>query len=69
MSIGACTQYYLDNFAIVEEAVQATGEDDFTISTTILPNARPATSWRNVCDQDAKRYYLESAVRPRCSFG
>jgi choloylglycine hydrolase len=40
LSIGAWAQYYLDNFAAVEEAVKATGSDEFTVVSPMLPNGR-----------------------------
>ncbi|MFE3661283.1 MULTISPECIES: linear amide C-N hydrolase [unclassified Streptomyces] len=43
LSIGAWAQYYLDNFATVAEAVEATRKDPFSIIAPVLPNGRAAT--------------------------
>jgi penicillin V acylase-like amidase (Ntn superfamily) len=50
ISIGAWAQYYLDNFATVEEAVKATSGDDFTVVAPILPNGRGAQGHLSVAD-------------------
>ena len=59
ISIGAWTQYYLDNFATVEEAVHASRGDDFTISAPILPNGRPATGHLSLSDESGDSAILE----------
>ena len=59
ISIGAWVQYYLDNFATVEEAVNATRGDDFTVSAPILPNGRAATGHLSLADASGDSAILE----------
>ncbi|WP_149184843.1 linear amide C-N hydrolase [Streptomyces sp. TRM49041] len=50
ISIGAWSQYYLDNFATVAEAVDATRGDPFAIVAPVLPNGRAATAHLSLSD-------------------
>lgn len=59
ISIGAWVQYYLDNFATVEEAVNATRGDDFAISAPILPNGEEATGHISLSDASGDLAILE----------
>ena len=59
VSIGAWVQYYLDNFATVEEAVNASRGEEFTISAPILPNGRAATGHLSLADASGDSAILE----------
>lgn len=50
ISVGAWVQYYLDNFATVADAVQATEGDPFTIVAPVLPNGRAASVHMSLSD-------------------
>ena len=41
ISIGAWSQYFLDNYATVKEAVEAMQDAPFTVVAPLLPNGRP----------------------------
>ncbi|MDG3006956.1 linear amide C-N hydrolase [Paludisphaera mucosa] len=50
ISISAWTQYVLDNFATVAEAVEALRAEPFTIIAPILPNKQPAQGHLAIAD-------------------
>ena len=50
LSITAWTQYVLDNFATVEEAVEQLRKEPFVIIAPILPNKRPAQGHLSLSD-------------------
>jgi len=50
ISLGAWAQYFLDNFATVQEAVDAMQDPPFTIVAPVLPNGRAATM--HICLSD-----------------
>ena len=50
MSIGCWTQYVLDTFATVQEAVTALEKEPFTIVAPILPNGDPAVGHLAISD-------------------
>jgi penicillin V acylase-like amidase (Ntn superfamily) len=50
LSIGGWTQYVLDSFATVAEAVEALEKEPFTIVAPILPNGEPAVGHLAICD-------------------
>jgi len=50
ISVGAWAQYFLDNYATVQEAVDAMKDDPFTIVSPMLPNGRGATMHVSLSD-------------------
>ena len=50
ISIGAWLQYFLDNYATVEEAVEAMQDAPFTVVAPVLPNGRAATAHLSISD-------------------
>lgn len=59
MSIGCWTQYVLDTFATVEEAVAALGKEPFTIIAPVLPNGAPAVGHMAISDASGDSAILE----------
>ncbi|WP_099024659.1 linear amide C-N hydrolase [Mycolicibacterium palauense] len=59
LSIGAWAQYFLDNFASVEESVAAMQDDPFTVVAPILPNGRAATGHLALSDPSGDSAILE----------
>jgi choloylglycine hydrolase len=59
MSIAAWTQYVLDQFATVSEAVSALEKEPFTIIAPILPNGRPALGHMAISDPSGDSAILE----------
>lgn len=59
LSIGAWTQYFLDNFATVAESVEAMRSEPFTIVAPILPNGRAATVHMALSDPSGDSAILE----------
>ena len=59
LSIGAWAQYFLDNFATVEEAVFAMKDSPFTVVAPILPNGRPASGHLSISDVSGDSAILE----------
>ena len=51
LSVAAWTQYVLDNFATVDEAVEALAKDDFDVASDLMPDgSRMATLHLSVSD-------------------
>jgi penicillin V acylase-like amidase (Ntn superfamily) len=50
ISVGAWTQYVLDNYATVAEAVEALGKEPFAVVAPDLPNGRKATGHLALAD-------------------
>lgn len=59
MSIGCWTQYVLDTFATVAEAVAALEKEPFTIVAPILPNGAPAVGHMAISDPSGDSAILE----------
>ncbi|MBB3698198.1 linear amide C-N hydrolase [Flammeovirga yaeyamensis] len=59
LSVGAWGQYFLDNFATVEEAVEAMQDVPFIISAPMLPNGRGATVHLSISDRSGDSAILE----------
>ncbi|MFR9798550.1 linear amide C-N hydrolase [Streptomyces sp. MS06] len=59
ISVGAWAQYYLDNFATVAEAVQATRDDPFSIVGPVLPNGRVALVHLSLSDSSGDCAVIE----------
>jgi len=59
LMVGAWVNYYLDNFATVEEAVKATSGDDFTVVAPVLPNGRAAAGHLSLSDASGDSAILE----------
>ncbi|MCL1143818.1 linear amide C-N hydrolase [Shewanella gaetbuli] len=59
LSIGAWAQYFLDNFATVEEAVTAMKQPPFVIVAPLLPNGRAATVHLSLSDISGDSAILE----------
>ncbi|GAL10280.1 choloylglycine hydrolase [Vibrio astriarenae] len=60
ISVGAWTQYFLDNFATVSEAVEAMrGDLPFVIAAPLLANGRPATAHVSLSDISGDSAILE----------
>jgi penicillin V acylase-like amidase (Ntn superfamily) len=50
ISIGAWLQFFLDNYASVQEAVEAMQDAPFTVVAPVLPNGRPASGHLSISD-------------------
>jgi penicillin V acylase-like amidase (Ntn superfamily) len=50
MSVGAWTQYALDNYGTVAEAVEALGKEPFVVVAPALPNGRKAAAHLSLAD-------------------
>lgn len=59
ISVGAWTQYFLDNFATVKEAVDAMRDPAFVICAPLLANGRPATAHVSLSDESGDSAILE----------
>jgi penicillin V acylase-like amidase (Ntn superfamily) len=59
LSIGAWAQYFLDNYATVEEAVSAMKDAPFTIVAPVLPNGRAANVHMSISDASGDSAILE----------
>lgn len=59
ISIGAWLQYFLDNYATVDEAVKAMQDAPFTIVAPILPNGRPASGHLSISDSSGDSAIFE----------
>ena len=59
MSIACWTQYVLDSFATVNEAVAALEKEPFTLSAPILPNGQPAVGHMAISDPTGDSAILE----------
>jgi choloylglycine hydrolase len=59
MSIACWTQYVLDSFATVNEAVAALEKEPFTLSAPILPNGEPAVGHMAISDPTGDSAILE----------
>lgn len=59
ISIGAWLQYMLDNYASVEEVVQAMSDGPMTIVTTKVPNGRMASGHLSISDPTGDSAILE----------
>lgn len=59
MSIGCWTQYVLDSFATVQEAVAALEKEPFTIIAPTLPNGAPAVGHMAISDPSGDSAILE----------
>ena len=59
LSIGAWGQYFLDNYATVEEAVSAMKDAPFAIVAPILPNGRAANVHMSISDAGGDSAILE----------
>lgn len=59
LSIGAWTQYFLDNFATVQEAVDAMQAPAFIVNAPLLPNGRAATAHLSISDVHGDSAILE----------
>ena len=59
LSIGAWLQFFLDNYANVEDAVEAMQEAPFTIVAPVLPNGRPASGHLSISDSSGDSAIFE----------
>ena len=59
LSIGAWAQYFLDNYATVNEAVGAMGEPPFVVVAPTLPNGRAAAVHLSLSDRNGDSAILE----------
>lgn len=59
LSIGAWGQYFLDNFATVEEAVKAMADPPFTVVAPVLPNGRGAIGHLSISDANGDSAIFE----------
>lgn len=59
ISVGAWLQFFLDNYASVEEAVKAMQEPPFVIAAPVLPNGRAATVHLSLSDASGDSAILE----------
>lgn len=59
MGIGIWTQYVLDNFATVREAVEELKKETFRIDAPHLPNGSPATLHMSISDATGNNAILE----------
>ena len=59
ISVGAWTQYFLDNFATVAEAVEAMQNPAFVICAPLLANGRPATAHISLSDEQGDSAIFE----------
>ncbi|KPZ71704.1 Choloylglycine hydrolase [Shewanella sp. P1-14-1] len=59
ISVGAWAQYFLDNFATVDEAVLAMHEPAFVIYAPLLANGRPATAHISLTDESGDSAIFE----------
>lgn len=59
MSIGCWTQYVLDSFATVQEAVASLEKEPFTIIAPTLPNGAPAVGHMAISDPSGDSAILE----------
>lgn len=59
ISVGAWVQYFLDNFATVQEAVEAMREPEFVICAPALANGRAATAHVSLSDEQGDSAILE----------
>lgn len=59
MGIGIWTQYVLDNFATVAEAVEELKKEVFRIDAPHLPNGSPATLHMSISDETGNNAILE----------
>lgn len=59
MGIGIWTQYVLDNFATVREAVEELGKDEFRIDAPLLPNGAASTLHMAITDSSGNTAILE----------
>lgn len=59
MGIGIWTQYVLDNFATVREAVEELGKDVFRIDAPLLPNGAASTLHMAITDSSGNTAILE----------
>lgn len=59
LSIGAWLQYFLDNYATVDEAVKAMQDPPFTVVAPVLPNGRAATGHLSISDSTGDSAILE----------
>ena len=59
ISIGAWLQYFLDNYATVDEAVSDMQDPPFTIVAPKLPNGREASAHLSLCDASGDSAILE----------
>lgn len=59
ISIGAWLQYFLDNYATVDEAVKAMHDPPFTVVAPILPNGRPASGHLSISDSSGDSAIFE----------
>jgi choloylglycine hydrolase len=59
ISIAAWLQYFLDNYATVQEAVDAMQDAPFTIVAPVLPNGRPASGHLSISDSSGDSAIFE----------
>ena len=59
LSVGAWVQYFLDNFATVEEAVREMENPSFVVDAPILPNGRPASGHVSISDKSGDSAIFE----------
>ncbi len=59
LSVGAWAQYFLDNYATVQEAVEAMQNSPFMIVAPMLPNNRPASVHLSISDASGDSAILE----------
>jgi penicillin V acylase-like amidase (Ntn superfamily) len=59
ISIGAWLQFFLDNYASVQEAVDAMQDAPFTVVAPVLPNGRPASGHLSISDSSGDSAIFE----------
>jgi penicillin V acylase-like amidase (Ntn superfamily) len=59
ISIGAWLQFFLDNYASVQEAVEAMQDAPFTVVAPVLPNGRPASGHLSISDSSGDSAIFE----------
>jgi penicillin V acylase-like amidase (Ntn superfamily) len=59
ISVGAWMQYVLDNYATVQEAVDALGKEPFAIVAPVLPNGHAATGHLSISDKSGDSAIFE----------
>ena len=59
LSVGAWLQYFLDNYASVQEAVEAMQDVPFSVVAPVLPNGRAATAHLSISDSSGDSAILE----------
>ncbi len=59
ISVGAWLQYFLDNYATVDEAVKAMKNAPFTVVAPVLPNGEAATAHLSISDPSGNSAIFE----------